>query len=261
MQFFYHLLLFIFGLIVGSFLNSVIYRLKQHKSLWGYSFCPHCRHRLYAYDLIPIWSYFRLHGACRYCGEKISRRYPLIEFITGAIFVVVGWNFSFSYAFPFSWESLDFFLRLVFASLLIIIFFFDLSHYLISDGCVFIGIVLAFFYRLILPEFSLIDGVIGAMFTGGFFGFLYLISSGKWIGFGDVKLGFFLGLFFGFTQSIVMLMIAYISGALVGVLMVLMHRKSLKGILPFGTFLALSSLVTLIWGEKLLDWYLGNFYF
>ena len=138
------------------------------------------------------------------------------------------------------------------------IFVFDWKYYLIPDSLVLSGVILAAIYRLIFNREYFLDGLWGAGLLAGFFGFLYLVSAGRWIGLGDAKLGVFLGLLLGFKLSLVMLMIAYISGALVGVTLILAKRKTLKGILPFGTFLTFSAFIVFLWGEQLLDWYLRS---
>jgi len=258
MQIFFLLISFILGLIIGSFLNAVIYRLYKGKSLGGYSACVNCKHQLAAEDLVPIVSFFLLKRRCRYCKAKISWQYPLVEFSTGVLFVlfVLG-----SIAAVGSLEVVDYYalgFKLVFASLLIAIFTFDLKYYLIPDVLVLLGIVTGLAYRIIFG-ISFFDGLIGAGILLGFFGILYLVSRGRWIGFGDVKLGVFLGMILGFKMALLMLMLAYVSGALVGVAMILAKKTTMKGILPFGTFLTAASLVVMLWGEKLMVWYLNLF--
>ena len=258
MQTFFLVAGFIFGLIVGSFLNAVIYRLHKGKSLGGYSACPHCRHRLAAEDLVPILSFFLLKRRCRYCKAKISWQYPLVEFSTGVLFFLFVFG---SIAVAGSPEAVDYYalgFKLVFASLLIAIFTFDLKYYLIPDVLVLVGILTGLAYRAIFG-ISFSDGLIGAGILLGFFGILYLASWGRWIGFGDVKLGIFLGMILGLKMALLMLMLAYVSGALVGVAMILAKKTTMKGVLPFGTFLTAASLVVMLWGEELLTWYLSFF--
>jgi leader peptidase (prepilin peptidase)/N-methyltransferase len=243
---------FVFGLIIGSFLNAVIYRLYRGKSLMGFSACPRCRHRLFPSDLVPVLSFLYLGGRCRYCKKAISWQYPLVELATAVIFLFLARSYL---AFSIAGGAWVFGLSLVLAALLIVIFTFDLRYYLIPDLIVLIGLTAALCYRIILPSQPVLDGIWGLILVSGFFGFLYLASRGSWIGLGDVKLGLFLGLLLGWKMSLVMLMLAYVGGALVGVVLILLRRKTMKSALPFGTFLTASSLVTLLWGERILAWY------
>ena len=249
---------FILGLIVGSFLNAVIYRLHKGKSLGGFSACVHCKHRLAAIDLVPIISFFALRRRCRYCKAKISWQYPIVELSTGIIFALFALE---AYASPGALGSADYFVlafKFVSASLLIAIFTFDYKYYLIPDILVSIGVITGLVYRF-GSGVSVLDGLLGAGLIFGFFGALFLVSSGKWIGFGDVKLGLFLGVVLGLKMALLMLMLAYVSGAVAGVVMLLAKKTTMKGVLPFGTFLTLSSLAVMLWGEELLAWYLGLF--
>lgn len=249
---------FILGMIIGSFLNAVIYRLHKGKSLGGFSACVHCNHRLVPADLIPIVSFFALKGRCRYCREKISWQYPMVEFSTGIIFALFALKALPLFGLFGSIDYLVLAYEFITAALLIAIFTFDLKYYLIPDILVLSGVVVGLAYRLV-AGISILEGLLGAGLIFGFFGVLYLMSSGKWIGFGDVKLGLFLGIILGLKMTLLMLMLAYISGAVTGVVLLLAKKTTMKGILPFGTFLTLSSLTVMLWGEQLLAWYLRLF--
>lgn len=261
MPIFFEIAGFLFGLIVGSFLNAVIYRLKASQTLWGFSACPNCHHRLGAADLVPVASFLFLGGKCRYCRRRISWQYPLVELATGLVFLLIIRQSlqTLGSIYPAGlFIGLGF--NFLFVSLLVIIFTFDFRYYLIPDLPVFLGILAAFGYRALVPELTVVDGLWGLVLVAGFFGLLYLISRGAWIGLGDVKLGLFLGSMLGLKLSAVMLALAYFSGALVGVVLVLFGRKTMKGELPFGTFLSASALVALLWGQRIMDWYLAFFY-
>ncbi|OGE80373.1 MAG: hypothetical protein A2826_02865 [Candidatus Doudnabacteria bacterium RIFCSPHIGHO2_01_FULL_43_23] len=258
MQIFFLLISFVFGLIIGSFLNAVIYRLYKGKSLGGFSACVHCKHRLFAKDLIPILSFFMLGAKCRYCKEKISWQYPIVELSTGIVFALFTLEMLTLSGLFTSGDYLVLMYEFITASLLIAIFTFDFKYYLIPDVLVLSGVVVGLVYRL-TAGVSIFDGLLGAGLIFGFFGLLYLMSGGKWIGFGDVKLGLFLGIVLGVKMVLLMLMLAYISGAVVGVVMILAKKTTMKGILPFGTFLTSASLAVMLWGEELLAWYLNLF--
>jgi len=269
--------IFIFGLVVGSFLNVVILRLGTKKSaLKGRSFCPHCKHTLAWYDLIPVLSFVLLKGRCRYCAKKISWQYPLVELATGLVFLQafvilsVAKDPSVLPQIPRFLVSLGMTilvvrcgLLLAVCSLLIIIFVYDLKHYLIPDKIIFPAIVVAFLYqislrltaygqRLTLTTFYPLLAAFGA---ATFFLLLVLITHGKGMGVGDVKLAFLMGLFLSWPQIATALFIAFLSGGLVGLVLILTHKKKLKSMVPFGPFLVSGTIIALFWGEKIVSWY------
>ncbi len=241
----------ILGLVVGSFLNVVIIRLnKKQKFVSDRSICPHCRHVLAPWDLVPIFSFIFLKGRCRYCREPISWQYPLVELAAAIIFILLAVNLQFTIF------NLEFLVAAVFASLFIVIGIYDFKHYLILDKVVYPGLALAIIYRLISPELSLVDGIYGAAVLGGFFALQHFGSRGKWMGLGDVKLGVFLGLLFGFKLGLTLLFISYMLGAVVGITLLATGRKHFGSKLPFGSFLAVSAIITLLSGERVVSWYL-----
>lgn len=240
---------FIFGLIIGSFLNAVIFRLAKNETfVSGSSYCPHCRHSLSALDLIPVLSFIILGGRCRYCKGKISIQYPLVEILTATIFVLIFQNHDLLFTDYRLW------FEAVLASFFIIIAIFDFKYYLILDKVIFplLGLTLA--WSIINGNF--INGLLGALVVSGFFGIQYFLSKGRWIGFGDVKLGLVLGSLFGLPASLVLLMISYFSGAIVGVAMIIFGYKNLTSKLPFGVFLSFSAIIMMLYGARLVNWYL-----
>lgn len=243
-------LLFLFGLAVGSFLNVVIYRSKIKKSIFKpKSFCPHCKHVLAWYDLIPVLSFISLRGRCRYCHKKISLQYPLVELATGILFAL----------FYLQAGGLNgkLFFDLFFTSILIIVFVYDLKHYLILDIIILVGAIGAILSSIFLgkPEFP--QSLIGSFVGGGFFALLVLVSSGKWMGGGDVKLSFLIGLILGWPQILLALFIAFMVGSVIGLILIALKNKTLKSAVPFGTFLTASTIITMFFGDEILDWYLG----
>ena len=255
-----YLFVFIFGLVVGSFLNCVIYRLEVGKSfLKGRSFCPDCKHDLSWLDLIPVFSYIFLSGKCRYCDKKISIQYPLVEISTGLMFLLIFQNSLLTANFYFLFSVLYF---LTAASLLIIIFVFDLKHFIIPDRVLFPLIGIALIYGLIFNLQSLnglINIFVSAFSAGAFFLAIYLVSRGKWLGFGDVKLAFFMGLFLGFPDIIVALYSAFTIGAIIGVGLILAKRKNMKSEIPFGPFLIIGTMIAFFWGNQIINWYFNLF--
>ncbi|MCX6760429.1 MAG: prepilin peptidase [Candidatus Nealsonbacteria bacterium] len=255
-----YLFVFIFGLIVGSFLNCVIYRLEVGKSfLKGRSFCPDCKHDLSWLDLIPVFSYIFLSGKCRYCDKKISIQYPLVEISTGLVFLLIFQSLLSTASSYFLFSVLYF---LTAASLLIIIFVFDLKHFIIPDRVLFPLTGIALIYSLISNLQSLnglINIFVSAFSAGAFFLAIYLVSRGKWLGFGDVKLAFFMGLLLGFPDIIVALYSAFTIGAIIGVGLILAKRKNMKSEIPFGPFLIIGTMIAFFWGNQIINWYFNLF--
>lgn len=257
------LLSFIFGAIVGSFLNVVILRLPHGGNLNGRSHCPACSHALGVWDLFPILSFMLLKGRCRYCRAKISPRYWLIEFTTALLFAL-AWQYLQPQSPALVLQLFKFWL---FESILLAVFVIDLEHYLILDQIIFPGAILAALFNLgrdlltrtpvVGLQSYFISGLLGALALGALFFGLWYFSKGRWLGFGDVKLSVFLGLALGWPLSAVGLMLAVLLGGLAALFLLSFGGKTLKSRLPFGTFLALGALITLFYGEKLLAWYLA----
>lgn len=241
---FYNFIVFIFGLIIGSFLNCVIYRLEEDRSfLQGRSFCPHCKHKLGFFDLIPILSFLVLKGKCRYCRKPISWQYPLVELATAVIFVV-------------AFSILHSVFHILISAFLIVIFVYDLKHYLIPDKVIYPAIGTALIYDLLVFDLGTFGAALSA---AAFFAAIVLVSQGKWMGMGDVKFAFLMGLILGLPQTLVALFFAFLSGAIIGIGLILSRKKSLKSEVPFGPFLVAGTLVALFWGEGIINWYLSFF--
>lgn len=264
MQLYLNVAIFIFGLLVGSFLNCVVYRLEKGMSfLKGRSFCPKCKHILSWQDLAPVFSYVFLKGRCRYCGKKISIQYPLVEIGTAVLFLLI-FNFYFLIFNEFLFFNFylisQIFLLFFLVCCLIIIFVYDLKHYIIPDKVLFPVVILVFIYRIFeffTTNYKLqtINYFTAALLASGFFFALWLVSRGRWMGFGDVKLVFLLGLLLGWPHIFVGLFVAFLLGALVGLLLIILKKKGLKSKVPFGPFLVFGALVALLWGEQLWRWY------
>lgn len=254
---------FVFGSIFGSFLNVVILRLPEEKTLQGRSKCFKCGHILSAFDLIPLLSYVFLLGKCRYCKARISPRYFVIEFLTGVLFAL-----SFLLINPVSIAGLILLLKyFLVISALIVVFVIDLEHFLILDSVVFSSFSAAVVLNLVLDlvnhktilslHSNFIGGLAAAVFAALPFFLVWYFSAGKWMGFGDVKLALLLGVFLGFPNIFVGLMLAILSGGFLSIFLLTLTDKTLKSRLPFGTFLSFGSILTLFYGEKLLNWYLS----
>jgi leader peptidase (prepilin peptidase) / N-methyltransferase len=255
-----YIIIFIIGTAIGSFLNVVILRLPQEKSIVKErSSCMDCKTKLKPYDMIPIVSFFVLRGKCRSCREKISWQYPLIEFVTGLLFVFVAYYYHLGTTLvdPFAIRDL------VFVCALIVIFVTDLKHFLIFDAVTIPLAIFAFGFNLYLYATSsnfwmiclylIIAMVVGA----GFFYLQYFLSKGKWIGFGDVKMGLMMGAMLSWPKILAALFVAYIVGALYGIIILILRKGKMKTQVPFGVFLSLATLITLFYGGQLLNWYLS----
>lgn len=238
---------FIFGLAVGSFLNVVIFRLEKDKLvLTGRSKCPKCGEILNWRDLVPLVSFFEQRGRCRYCGKKISWQYPAVEMATGLLFLLVILSrqsaeknlvsLDPSLALRMTPDMLGIIFNLIVVSSLIVIFTYDLKHYIIPDKIVYPAAALVFLARLF--GVNPLNYFLSAFFAAGFFLALVLASKGRWMGLGDVKLAFLLGLFLGWPMVLMALFLSFFSGAFVGLLLIMLGRKKMKSEIPFGPFLA-----------------------
>lgn len=257
------LFIFIIGLIVGSFLNVVILRThSKEQMVKSRSHCWDCKNALGPRDLVPLFSFLFQGGKCRYCRKKISWQYPMVEFATGFLFVLVAYNIigvqgpSFLFYNSFTW--LHFLRDLIFVSYLIIIFVYDLKWYLILDRftvpAIFIAIILNLWLGMAWQ--SLLFGVLIGF---GFFALQYLVSKGKWIGGGDLRLGALMGAMLGLSGVVVALFLSYVIGAVFSLFLIGLSKKGFKSQIPFGTFLALGTILSLLWGEQIVFWYFSLF--
>jgi leader peptidase (prepilin peptidase)/N-methyltransferase len=254
-------LFFVFGTIIGSFLNSVIFRTQKGESfLKGRSYCPKCKHTLSFFDLIPIFSFIFLKGRCRYCQERISWQYPLVEIATGMIFLFTFYNFQNSL--NTFYNLFYFILVLVIFCFLILIFVYDLKTSLIPDKflltIIFLSLVLNF--KKIFLNFSFKNTIL--IFLPALFLFLlYFFSKEKWLGFGDVEIALFMGAFLGWPDVILGLFLASFLGSIVGIFLIFLGEKTLKSQIPFGPFLVLGTFLTFFFGKNILNWYLNKILF
>lgn len=255
---------FLLGLEIGSFLNCVIYRIGKNESfLRGRSFCPHCKHILSWQDLIPVLSFLILRGKCRYCQKKISFQYPLVEIFTGLLFIVIFWYAKNTI---FTVPGFLYFCYLLFiCCCLIVIFIYDLKHYLIPDEVIYFAILTTFFWfflSLILKFSTFLEiqkAIFFAVFPSLFFLALILISKEKWMGWGDFKLSILMGLFLGWPKILVSLFFAFFTGGIVAIFLVIFGKKKMKSEIPFGPFLVSGTFFALFFGEKIINWYLNFF--
>ncbi|TWH48299.1 A24 family peptidase [Sporomusa sp. KB1] len=240
-------MILVIGIIIGSFLTVCIYRLPQNQSIVTLpSHCLHCNTKLKAGDLIPILSYLLLRGKCRYCGKPYSSRYAVVELITGLLFLwcyqIVGW-------------SPDLLKVLIFTAFLIVITFIDYDHQLILDKVLlwFAGVGVAINLGNGYPHIS--DMVIAALAGGGLLLFVAVLTRGG-MGGGDIKFVAALGLWLGVKLVLVTLLLAFIIGGIGSALLLIFKVKGRKDFIPFGPFLAIGALSSILYGSKLVWWYL-----
>lgn len=250
----------LFGLAVGSFLNVVAVRLPAGQSLRGRSRCPHCRGMIRWYENIPVLSFVWLGGRCASCRRPISWQYPAVELATAVLYLLVALKYSAVGGFVIDAPSVIhnslFILRdWFFIATLIIIFVIDLRHYLILDVVTVPAAVVALGVNLALGQ-AWAELVLGGILGAGFFALQYVLSRGRWIGDGDIRLGLLLGVMLGWPSVAVALFVAYGTGAIAGVTLLATGKKQLGAQLPFGTFLSLGGAVALLYGEALIKWYL-----
>ncbi len=257
-----YIIVFVFGALIGSFLNVCIYRIPKEKSIvTPASTCPSCGTGIKFYDNIPILSYIILRGRCRNCKAEFSARYPFVEFINAALYIAV--LYSFGYASP--WALLAYFF---FVSTLIVIFFIDLDHQIIPNSITFPGMPIAVILgATILPDpflrdslLGLRDAAIGFLAGGGFF---YLtavfgraILKKEAMGMGDVKMMAMVGGLLGWKGVLLTTFMGSLLGSIIGVSLIALKGREWGSRIPFGPYLALGALVSLLWGEDILTWYL-----
>ncbi|MFC1788187.1 prepilin peptidase [Patescibacteria group bacterium] len=251
------------GLGVGSFLNVVIYRTKSGQSIvFGRSKCQKCQTVIAAYDLVPVVSFFVLKGKCRQCSALLSVQYVLIEFVTAGLFLFIYWRYVIGLALPefyldqFFWV---FVLRdFVLVSFLIIIFVYDWLYQLIPDRFTLPVIVISGLVNLYLG-LAWWSILLGGLVVGGFFLGQFMVSKGKWIGGGDIRMGLLIGVILGLSEGLLALFLAYALGAIISLILIITKKAKWQSMIPFGTFLTLSTILMLILGPLLSNWYFGLF--
>lgn len=250
--------LFIFGLIIGSFLNVVIFRLNTHKTFGGHSGCMTCHKKLSPVELVPIFSFLFLKGRCRGCRSRISWQYPIVEFISGIFFALLFLKFeNLFYIDPFSFSITYAFYITVF-SLLLVIAVYDLRHKIIPDSLsLFLGILTfigLFFFNSFgfYPHWPHYLDLLAGLFIALPFALLWFFSKGKWMGLGDAKLAIGLGWFLGFSNLLPGVVISFWLGAIIGVFLIVFSKKySIKSEVPFAPFLVLGSLIAFLFSLQI----------
>lgn len=242
----------LFGLITGSFLNVVIYRLPRGRSVvWPASACGSCGRELRWFENVPVVSWVVLGAKCARCKAPISMQYPLVEATTAALFVLVTWLTPVGPLLA---------ARLLFVCGLVVLFGIDLEHQILPNSITLPGVAVGLIFSLAGPP-GLKDALLGVLLGGGV---LYAIAAGYYLwrreeglGMGDVKMLAMIGAFLGWQSVLLTLVLASFSGAVIGVAMMAAQRGTMKYALPFGTFLAIGALVAMLAGQPIIDWYAG----
>ncbi len=240
------------GAVIGSFLNVCIYRVPRGKSIvWPASACESCARELSWYENMPVVSWSVLGGKCRTCKAPLSIRHPLIEALTAAMFGVAMWHYG---------PSVQLLAQLVFGCALIVLFAIDLEHHLLPNVITLPGIVVGFAFSFVTGP-GWLASLVGIVLGGGSLWLIaeayYRLRHEEGLGMGDVKMLAMIGAFVGWKLTLVTLMMASISGSLVGVLLIAARKGDMKYALPFGTFLAMGAALAATVGPTLLDWYLS----
>ena len=252
-----YLTLFLFGTAIGSFLSVVIYRLRIGESaLKGRSRCDFCKKQIAWFDNIPLLSYVLLLGKCRWCKKKIGLDHLFLELLFGFQFVWIYWllkvNFSFFGHLEgfYSLSLLAYWLILFSGSIAIAIY--DVKHMLIPDEVLFPLIGVCFLRLFFSHQWQVL---VPALLAMGFLYSIYVITKGKGMGFGDVKLAFLMGLVLGWPLIVVAFFVAFLTGAGVGVILLVLKKKKYKSRIAFGPFLIFGMLLAKLWGNQIWQWY------
>lgn len=288
---------FIIGIVLGSFSKVLADRSLNKKTFLGRSYCVYCKHTLAWYDLFPVLSYILLRGKCRYCHKKIGVDYLVYELSLGVVFAIIFNNLFVSLpAIELSYSFIIFALNIIFITFFItvlgIVTLTDLKEMLIPDRIILPALLIVLIYligvtvykiyflyyslsvttlgKYLLPPFSdyfyrhaltistpLLGSLIMGASIGGFFLLLIIITRGKGMGGGDVKLGAFIGLGLSFPMSLVALIFSFLTGAIVSVLLIIFGKKHFGQTIPFGPFLVLGAIIAIFFGEAILNWYLN----
>jgi leader peptidase (prepilin peptidase)/N-methyltransferase len=252
-QLYFSIISFVFGAVVGSFLNVCICRMPKDESVvTPPSHCPRCDYRIRWYDNIPLFSYLLLRGKCRGCGTHISLQYPLVELLNGLLTLALFLKFG---------PTLTFLALFLFCSALVVITFIDLEHQIIPDEISLSGIVIGFIVSFILPWQTWLNSLLGILLGGG--SLLLVAYSYQWLtgkegmGGGDIKLLAMMGAFLGWKSVLFIVFASSLIGSVVGVTMMLVQKKDSKLAIPFGPYLAFGAVLYIFFGRQLIHWYLN----
>lgn len=246
--------LFILGICVGSFVNVLIDRLPDARPfVRSRSICQNCKKELLWFDLIPLLSFIKLTGKCRHCGSKIPARIFFVELLMGILFVFLYWYYL-TVALPLP----ALVVLLTITPLFVALFFADLEFGVLPDKLIIVIMLVLFLYYFLFDFSIFVPQVLSGLVIFVFFFLLFIVTRGRGMGFGDVKLAFVLGLFLGLKLSIVALYLAFLTGAAVSLILVLWGKKKLQGsTIPFGPFLVGSTLFSALFGDYFFQFFIN----
>ncbi|TDX53034.1 prepilin peptidase [Orenia marismortui] len=238
---------FILGLIIGSFLNVVIYRLPENKSIiWPGSHCTNCQTNLKIFDLIPVLSFIFTKGRCRYCDTKVSYQYPAVELLTALLFLISYWRYSL---------SIEFLIYSGLIALLIVCTFIDLKYQIIPNKITYPGIIIFFIISFFFNHITIKSSLLGIVLSGGFLLVIAIVSRGG-MGIGDVKLAAMVGSVIGVKYTIIGIFIGSLIGSIISLILIGFNIKDRKDRIPFGPFIAIGTVVMIFYGNVIINWYL-----
>jgi len=272
-EFFFWIAIFVFGLLIGSFLNVVIYRLPREESVvFPNSHCPNCEMAIKFYDNIPVLSYAILGGRCRGCRVRISPVYPAVELLVAILYLMVYLKDGRSIALAGD---------IIFVSIIVPLVFIDLEHQLLLDNLTYPGLVLMVIMRMLAPDLviaslpaskfglhssppwvlALVGSALGAAAGGGSLWLVrkiyFLVRKDEGMGLGDVKMMLMVGAYLGWQLTVLTIFLASLLGSLIGIGLKMARGGTLKMKLPFGVFLGPAAVIALFVGEKIISWYIG----
>jgi len=240
-------LVFIYGLITGSFLNVCIYRIPRQMSVVNPpSACPACGHRLRWFELVPLVSFIIQRGRCLSCSAAVAWRYPIVEILTGAFFSLSYYLYGL---------SIDFWTVIILASLMLVVAFIDIEHRIIPNRLVIFGLAAGLVMGLLRPDAGIVFMAKGLLAGFGALFAVAVLSRGQ-MGFGDVKLAAVMGLFLGWQEVLLALFLAFLAGAIYGIFLMVFMGKGRKTAVPFGPFLAGATIAVYLWAEQITLWYI-----
>jgi prepilin signal peptidase PulO-like enzyme (type II secretory pathway) len=236
------ILLFIFGIVFGSFVSAYSWRYPRGLSVAkGRSICPNCKKQIEWYDNLPLVSYLILEGKCRHCKKHISLRYPIMELATAVGFVIIGGQL----------------VQLAIFVLLELIFVIDLENQIIPDDFVFFGIVLVLFLSIFTNQHSIFSPLFSGLLAASLLLFIHLVTLGRGMGLGDVKFAVLGGMLVGLNMSLVWLFMSFLAGGIFGSVLLLSKNAKLKDKIAFGPFLIIGIGLTFMFGDSLLKMIMG----
>ncbi len=253
----------VLGVLTGSIVNATVLRTKAGLPLMSRAKCLSCVEPIHWFDLIPVLSYFLLKGRCRRCSAAIEWQYPVVEIAMGLLFALFALRIILGLGIPSyitgSEQGILFIRDALLSVFLVIIFLYDFRFSVIPDKFSIPAIILVVLFNCLLGA-STFSMLLGGLALGGFFSLQFLVSRGQWVGGGDIRMGLLMGFLLGLPLGLVSLFLAYVLGAFGGLVLLVSGHRSPQSHVPFGTFLAGATIITLIFGPLILNSYLALLY-